>query len=54
MKPLSNLIVDDDPDFGQSLANFLRLEGHEVELAFDGEAAVEKFGPGTSTPPSWT
>ena len=43
MKPLSNLIVDDDPDFGQSLANFLRLEGHEVELAFDGEAAVEKF-----------
>ncbi len=43
MKPLSILIVDDDPDFGQSLANFLRLEGHEVELAFDGEAAVEKF-----------
>ncbi len=43
MKPLSKLIVDDDPDFGQSLANFLRLEDHEVELAFDGEAAVEKF-----------
>lgn len=43
MKPLSVLIVDDDRDFGQSLANFLRLEGREVELAFDGEAAVEKF-----------
>ncbi len=35
MKPLSILIVDDDRDFGQSLANFLRMEGHEVELAFD-------------------
>ncbi len=43
MKPLSVLIVDDDRDFGQSLANFLRLEGHEVELALDGEAAVENF-----------
>ncbi len=43
MKPLSVLIVDDDRDFGRSLANFLRLEGHQVVLAFDGEAAVEKF-----------
>ncbi len=43
MKPLSILIVDDSRDFGQSLATFLRLEGHEVELVFDGEAAVEKF-----------
>lgn len=31
MKPLSVLIVDDDRDFGQGLANFLLLEGHEVE-----------------------
>lgn len=36
MKPLRVLIVDDDRDFGQSLANFLRLEGHQVDLAFDG------------------
>ncbi len=36
----SFVVVDDDRDFGQSLANFLRLEGHEVELAFDGEAAA--------------
>ena len=43
MKPLNILIVDDDRDFGRSLANFLRLEGHEVVLAFDSEAAVEKF-----------
>ena len=35
MKPLRILIVDDDRDFGQSLANFVRLEGHEVELALD-------------------
>ncbi len=35
MKPLSILIVDDDRDFGRSLAKFLRLEDHEVELAFD-------------------
>ena len=40
MRPLSVLIVDDDRDFGQSLANFLRLEGHRVELAFDGETAA--------------
>jgi DNA-binding response OmpR family regulator len=43
MKALSVLIVDDDRDFGQSLAIFLRLEGYEVESVFDGEAAVEKF-----------
>jgi len=43
MKPLSVLIIDDDRDFGQSLTNFLRLESHQVELAFNGEAAVEKF-----------
>ncbi len=35
MKPLRVLIVDDNRDFGESLATFLRLEGHEVELAFD-------------------
>jgi DNA-binding response OmpR family regulator len=43
MTPSTILIVGDDRDFGQSLANFLRLEGHQVVLAFDGETAVEKF-----------
>ena len=36
-------IVDDDADFAQSLGIFLRLDGHEVELASDGETAVEQF-----------
>ena len=36
-------IVDDDADFSQSRGIFLRLDGHEVELAFDGETAVEQF-----------
>ncbi len=36
-------IVDDDTDFAQSLQIFLRLDGHEVDLAFDGETAVEQF-----------
>ena len=43
MRPLSILVVDDDVDFARGIANFLRLEGNLVELAFDGEAAVAKF-----------
>jgi DNA-binding response OmpR family regulator len=43
MRPLKIFIVDDNQDFAESLAEILKLEGHQVELAFDGETAIEKF-----------
>ncbi|MBN1217817.1 MAG: response regulator [Anaerolineae bacterium] len=43
MRPLKIFIVDDSQDFAESLADILKLEGHQVELAFDGETAIEKF-----------
>ena len=35
------LAADDNRDAAESLAALLRLQGHEVRLAFDGEAAIE-------------
>ena len=43
MNPLRIFIVDDNQDFAESLADILKLDGHQVELAFDGESAIEKF-----------
>jgi two-component system response regulator HydG len=43
MNPLKIFIVDDNQDFAESLADILKLEGHQIELAFDGETAIEKF-----------
>jgi signal transduction histidine kinase len=34
------LVVDDNVDAAQTLAHFLRLEGHRVESAVDGEGAL--------------
>lgn len=34
------LVVDDNEDAAESLAALLRLFGHEVEVAFDGEQAL--------------
>jgi len=34
------LVVDDNVDAAQTLAEFLRLDGHRVESALDGEAAL--------------
>jgi CheY-like chemotaxis protein len=34
------LVVDDNRDAAESLAMILRMEGNEVDMAFDGEAAV--------------
>ncbi len=36
------LLVDDNRDAIESLAELLRMNGNEVELAFDGKAAIEK------------
>jgi CheY-like chemotaxis protein len=35
------LVVEDDADSAMSLARFLRRLGHEVEVAPDGQAAIE-------------
>ncbi|NTU47791.1 MAG: response regulator, partial [Syntrophobacteraceae bacterium] len=42
MNPLRIIVVDDDRDFAESLADVLELEGHSVELAFTGEEAVQR------------
>jgi DNA-binding response OmpR family regulator len=48
MPPLRVLIVEDQVDSAETLAVVLRLEGHEVRVAYDGESAVAaavKFAP---------
>jgi signal transduction histidine kinase/ActR/RegA family two-component response regulator len=37
------LIADDNADAADSLAELLRLEGHEVQVAYDGEQALSIF-----------
>jgi len=37
------LLADDNRDAAESLAIILRLEGHEVELAHDGDSALRAF-----------
>jgi CheY-like chemotaxis protein len=46
--PRRVLVVDDSVDSAESLAQLVRLQGHEVRTAFDGLAAVDiasTFGP---------
>ncbi|HUH14660.1 MAG TPA: response regulator transcription factor [Gaiellaceae bacterium] len=38
------LVVDDDPAVRESLRRALQLEGYDVELAGDGEQALERVG----------
>jgi len=38
------LVVDDDSAVRESLRRALKLEGYEVELAADGDAALERIG----------
>ena len=35
------LVVDDDPDIGDSIGDVLRSGGYQVEIVADGQAAVE-------------
>ena len=44
--PRRILLADDNRDAAESLAIILRLEGHEVELAHDGDAALRAFEAG--------
>lgn len=43
MKNLRILVVDDDRDFAEGVADVLRLHGHETALAHSGEEALETF-----------
>ena len=40
MKLRRILVVDDEPVVSEAIANLLRLDGHEVELAANGQAAI--------------
>jgi PAS domain S-box-containing protein len=46
--PRRILIVDDNADAGESLAMFLRLQGHVVRVAIDGQTAIDMA---TTEPP---
>lgn len=47
-KPARVLIADDSPNVRESLAKLLQAEGYEVELAANGQEALEKFDPQTT------
>ena len=40
-RPVRVLVVEDDEEIAQVLQRSLRMEGYEVRLAFDGEAALD-------------
>ncbi len=42
-KPLRIFVVDDHRDVAEGLADVLRMHGHEVEVAFNGEQAIRTF-----------
>jgi CheY-like chemotaxis protein len=42
-RPRRILVADDNEDAAESLAQVLRMQGHEVTLAYDGEAALHQF-----------
>jgi DNA-binding NtrC family response regulator len=42
-RQLNILIVDDDTENADSLAELLQMENHKVIMAYDGEQAVEAF-----------
>ncbi len=46
MEPFRILVVDDDMEFAEVMADALRLDGHAVEIAFSGEEAIKKFSVG--------
>jgi PAS domain S-box-containing protein len=41
--PVKVLVVDDNPDCADSMAELLRLRGFDTDIARDGAAAIERF-----------
>lgn len=46
MRPANVMIVDDDRDLAESLAEMLELQGHTVQVASNGQEAVERHRKG--------
>lgn len=46
MSGLHILVVDDNRDFADGLAELLQGEGHRAEVAYSGEEALEKWRGG--------
>ena len=44
MTELKLLVVDDDQDFADGLAELLELFGHRVDVVYTGEAGIEAAG----------
>lgn len=44
MTDLNLLVVDDDRDFSEGLAEYLELDGHRVDVASSGEEGIEACG----------
>ena len=47
MRAASVMIVDDDVDLAESLADMLALQGHSVQVAANGQEAVERHRQGS-------
>ncbi len=43
MSKLNVLVVDDDIDFAESIADFLEMYGHDVDIANTGEEAINRY-----------
>ena len=43
-RPLRILVVDDDTDNANSLAELFHMEGHRVDAVYSGEAAIAAYG----------
>ncbi|HET6519532.1 MAG TPA: PAS domain S-box protein, partial [Geminicoccaceae bacterium] len=43
VRPLSVLVVDDEPDIARMLVDILRADGHEAAVAESGRAALERL-----------
>jgi PAS domain S-box-containing protein len=41
-RPRRVLVVDDNPDSADTLAYLLRMDGHDVRIAYEGDAALEE------------
>jgi DNA-binding response OmpR family regulator len=45
MTPRRILIIDDNAELAENLAEILRLSGHVADVAFSAEEALAKLGP---------
>ena len=48
------LVVDDERVLVKGIRFNLENEGYQVDTGYDGQEAVEKAAPGSTTSSSWT